>query len=760
MERARSIWQRLARLVSVLLVLSLGIFATGTAHADARTEARAHFKKGMELVTEKKFEEGAAELTKAYGILPHPNVLFNIAKAYEEGNNLEKAIEFFKKYEDTNPPDKSEVGLTITNLEARLRAATAPPTPTPTPTPTPPPTPAPAPASTTERPKPPPPRPPPPKPEEEDVRTEDVFAEKAVTASRGSASPLDAPNSLSIITEQDIRLSGITKVPELLRRLAGIDIMEVTGGQTEVSARGFNQRLSNKTLVLVDGRSVYIDILGATLWQALSIGVEDIERIEVVRGPGSALYGADAFNGVVNIITKRPGEGKNGAVGGYGTQGQTHGSLFTTGSEGFFSWRAAAGYDYLPRWSREVPNGRSDIVLGTQDQVQSARTTRIDFRTRERLGKDVNLNVGGGLTQGSLEVLGIGPLNDIVLPNIAMTDVTTSLESEHVDARVFWNRFRTDNVLNVNTIGQSTLPSRAEENVVDTEIQGKYSIKITDTVQNDIRIGANYRYKNVGWTYLDRRRVENHVAAFVHNELRIGKYVGIVGDYRGDYVPYLDEFVHSPRGAVLVHPTKLSTIRGSVGTAFRAPTFLESYLDIPIQLPVNGGSLVSQGVRSDDPSFKLHAERIVSAELGYLTQDSDVITVDTAFYYNRVDNLIQLAAIRPVTASDVQSGIAGLDTQTGLYPLFFGGFENQCQRFDVYGAELGARAYPVEGLDVYANYTLNLAKQDNSQCSPERLVVITDDQRTSAHKLNAGVQLRTQAGFDGEVDFHFVSDQT
>ena len=99
-----------------------------------------------------------------------------------------------------------------------------------------------------------------------DLKTEEVFEETVVTASRAAQSPLDAPNSTSIITEQDIRLSGITQIPELLRRLAGVDIMETTGAQTEVSLRGFNQRLSNKVLVLVDGRSVYVDLLGATFW--------------------------------------------------------------------------------------------------------------------------------------------------------------------------------------------------------------------------------------------------------------------------------------------------------------------------------------------------------------------------------------------------------------------------------------------------------------------------------------------------------------
>src|SRR4029077_8115275 len=93
----------------------------------------------------------------------------------------------------------------------------------------------------------------------EGLKTEEVFEETVVTASKAAQNPLDAPNSTSIITEQDIRLSGITKIPELLRRLAGVDIMETTSAQTEVSLRGFNQRLSNKVLVLVNGRSVYVD---------------------------------------------------------------------------------------------------------------------------------------------------------------------------------------------------------------------------------------------------------------------------------------------------------------------------------------------------------------------------------------------------------------------------------------------------------------------------------------------------------------------
>ena len=540
--------------------------------------------------------------------------------------------------------------------------------------------------------------------------------------------------------------------------------MEVTGADTQVSLRGFNQRLSNKILVLVNGRSVYIDLLGSTFWQSLSIGVEDIERIEVVRGPGSALYGADAFNGVVNIITKAPGEGKSGINVGYGDHNQTHGSLWATGRDKEFAWRASAGYDYLPRWSREVPPGRADVQLYKSDQESASRTSRIDLRGSRRITEDVTVGLGGGLSQGSLEILGIGPLNDINLSEFTASDVTATLTSKHIEARVFWNRFRTPFALNAAQFGQTLLPGRADQNVVDSEVQYLGQFETGRDIRHDLHVGVAYRYKDVSWTYLDRQRFEHHESLFVHDEIKIGEKFGIVGDYRLDYVPYLARFVQSPRGTVLFHPTKQSTIRGIVATAFRTPTFLESYLNIPVQLPFAGGALLSEGVRSDDPSFKVKAENNFTAELGYLNQESDLFVFDSAFFYNRATNLIQLAPNRPVTVGDLAAGLGKADPQTGFSPLFLGGFDNQCQIYNVYGGEVGLRTFPVEGLDVYANYTLNLVNQDNSQCSQAQQATIVKDERTSAHKVNAGVQLRTSKpgnpGFDGSIDFHYVSEQT
>jgi iron complex outermembrane receptor protein len=754
---------RTATFLTALALTTAGaaVLLPSVAHADARTEARVHFKKGMEAIAAGRYDVGIAELKQAYEISPHPNVLYNIARAHAEAGDLDSAIDAFRLYLETNPADKEEISTVLKTLDARrdrqreaARQATQTPAPPdgptpPAPTPTTPPTPAPA-----------PPVPPPAAPASTklDAKTEDVFAESIVTASKGAQSPVESSSSTSIITEQDIRLSGITRIPELLRRLAGIDIMEVTGGQTEVSVRGFNQRLSNKTLVLVDGRSVYLDLLGATLWQTLSIGVEDIARIEVVRGPGSALYGADAFNGVVNIITKKPGDGKNGVALGYGSQAWTHGSLWASGRDGDVAYRAGAGYDYLPRWSREVPNGRADVRTGTGDQVQSARTIRLDVRGTRRLGKLGTFGIGGGLTQGAVEVLGIGALNDVVLPELYSSDVTTYLSTEHVDARVFWNRLRASTSLNAAYVGQSLLPTRAEQNVIDAEVVAKARTELGGKMRNDLRLGGAYRYKDITWTYLDQRRVEHHYGVFLHDELHLADPISLAVDYRVDWVPYLEQFQQSPRGAVLIHPSKQSTIRASVATAYRKPTFLESYLRLPVQLPITGAGQFSEGVRREDPGYIVNAERILSAEVGYINQDSDAFAIDTSLYYNRASGLIQLASNRPLTVADSQRA-GQQDTATGLYPIALGGWENQCQAYNVYGAEAGVRTFPTEGLDLYGSYTLNVVQQDNAGCTADQLQRIVSDQRTSVHKLNAGVQIRTKIGVDGSMDFHYVAPQ-
>ncbi len=757
--------RRIAARIAAGLALGAVFLTSSGARADERTEARAHFRKGMAAIAEGKYDLGIEELKSAYDILPHPNVLYNIARAYVDTGDLDDAVIYYKRYLEGAPKDRDEVAQIVASLEERIRkqqamlieaqqvAPAAPAANGPgagaTPTPG---APAAAPeaaavaAATAPAPG--------------ELKTEQVFEETVVTASRSAQSPLDAPNSTSIITEQDIRLSGITKIPELLRRLAGVDIMETTGAQTEVSLRGFNQRLSSRVLVLIDGRSVYVDLVGATFWTALPVGVEDIERIEVVRGPGSALYGADAFNGVINIITKAPGTGDSGVNVGYGSENAAHGSIWATGRDGELAYRVSAGYDYLPRWSQEVDPGRSDLTLANPDQNTSGRIVRFAASATRSIGKDVTIGLDGSYTDGIAEILGVGAVNDQLLDTVTPS-LTAYAKGKHFEARVFWNFYHGTEESNAAYVGQSLLPALYNLHIVDGEAQYIGRFETGRGIEHDLHVGAEYRLKALSWSYDLQNETENHFGLFLHDEVKLGPKFAVVGDYRADYVPYLERIVQSPRGSILFHPSKQSTIRGIVATAFRTPNFLESYIGLPVTLPASGANLISESQRPDQPNFRLQPEQIFTTEVGYLNSESDSFTFDSAFFYNHADNLIDIAPSRPVTVGNLANSNVptGLDESTGSYPIFFSNFENQCQKFNVYGAELGVRVFPVEGLDFYGNTTLMDVKQDNSNCSVEQAALLKTDQRTSALKVNGGVQLRTKFGLNGSVDVHYVSPQ-
>ncbi|WP_437670914.1 TonB-dependent receptor domain-containing protein [Sorangium sp. So ce131] len=763
-----------ARRLSACAVLVAAIAAARGARADARTEARLHFRAGMDLIAQKQFDEGIKQLQKANEILPHPNVVFNIARAHAEAGNIEQAIASYREYLASDPPDREQVARILEQLEQRLaaqRAATAP-EPQPPPAPAAQPAPAqPAPGEAPAQPAGAPPaapgagaaaaRPAPGRGAAGETsrivgaaRTEDVYQETVVTASRGAQSPLDSPNSTTIVTRQDIRLSGMTRIPELLRRVAGMDVMQITGGDENVSMRGFNSRLANKLLVLVNGRTVKNDVLGSTFWEALSIDVDQIERIEVVRGPGSALYGADAFAGIVNIITIEPGAGKSGFRAGYGDHQQGYGSVWASAREGDFAYRLSAGYTRYPRWTREVADDRIDLETSGQDQDLGAQNVRIDLRASQRLGPRRELEVGAGYARSELDIYGIGPFNDYNL-EVTNADVAVAYLSENLNARTYYSLLDGASQLNAAYLGHTLYAGRPLQHIVNAELEFVKSLRAPAPVAHDFHIGLGYRLKATEWSYLDDDTpIENHASVFLQDSMRLGERFTIVASGRLDYVPYLERLIPSPRGSFIFKPTPRQAIRVSGSTAFRSPTALEAYVDLPIQLALPGVELLSTTrapVRSD---FILDPEQIITAEASYLNQQSDYFEFEVTAYYNRVSNLIVLAEPQPTTLSQRAEGLGGLNPETGRYTSGFGGFENQCDVYHVVGGELGGRLYPVEGLDLFANYALNLSEQQRpGGCSA------LEDKRTSQHKVNAGVQVRTPIGVDGEITFHYQSAQ-
>ncbi len=795
--RARSLARRVLGGASIALSL---VFASSQAFAGEKEEARRHFKTGMEAISNGQYEKGIKELQQAYEILPHPNVLYNIARAYAESGDLESAVKIYRQYLAGNPPDKEDIETVVRALESRLaksKAAAAaaaaaangggdtgktgtgdtgktePGTgdagktgtgdtgktgtgdtgktgatgtgdtgkagagDTGKATPV---------GAT--------------KTELGSSKEEDVYEEKVVTASKAAQSPLDAPSSTVVITEQDIRLTGITQIPELLRRVAGIDIMQTAPSDYNLSIRGFNQRISNKLLVLVDGRSVYLDFLGTTFWDGLSINVEDIERIEVVKGPGSALYGADAFTGVVNIITRSPGEGKSGVSASVGSQngaplGVFRGALWATGRSAGWNYRISSGYDQMPNWSREASDARTDLTYFNKDLNLGSRVIRADARLTRSLAKDVTLGFGGGFTDIGAKVFqGEGALYETAARAV-LGDLTGFVTSKNLSFRSFLNFLQADAAQAQNYIGEPAYLTDVRQNVWDNELQYGNEIDIGPT-KHDLRVGLGYRLKTIRWSWLSSSDLsENHFNGYLQDSVRIGDKFIVVGSIRGDYVPYLQKVIPSPRGAIIYKRTKDDAIRLSVSSAFRKPSYLESYLDFPVQTPLVGAEVLSQAHRSDNPGFIVQQENVFSTEIGYQNLASDYFAFDVAAYYNRVSNLIVFDNLRPQTPSTVAGGADDYGQARGRYAAFFSGFTNDCQVYNSYGGEVAVRTFPISGLDVYGSYAFN----NVDVSAPGGCVKTLSDQRTSHHKITAGAQVRTAVGIDFAADFWYQSSQ-
>src|SRR5688572_9408547 len=134
-----------------------------------------------------------------------------------------------------------------------------------------------------------------------------------VSTVSGRDEPLSrAAASVYVISGEDIRRSGALSLPEALRLAPNLQVARPDANQYAISARGFNSTLANKLLVLIEGRTVYSPLFSGTFWEAQDVLLEDVERIEVISGPGATLWGANAVNGVINVITRRASETPGG----------------------------------------------------------------------------------------------------------------------------------------------------------------------------------------------------------------------------------------------------------------------------------------------------------------------------------------------------------------------------------------------------------------------------------------------------------------
>ena len=753
-------WPRPACLRALVAV---AVLIPALAHADARVEARRHFKTGMALIADGKLDDGIAELLEAYGIRPHPNVLFNIGRAYEAAGRLGDAATYYQRYLDARPPDAEKVRAMLARLEAQLPAKKPEP----------------------DEPKKPPERVAGPQVDEATVKRLTELAERleravekaearvaepvaaepkataptavseedfgvpyeetVVAASRRAQATLDAPNAITVITGDEIRASGLSSLPEILRRVPGAEVMGMGTSSANVSFRGFNQRIANKVLVLVDGRPEYQDFLGVTLWPVLPVGLEEIERVEVIRGPGSALYGANAMLGVVNIITRSPGTGPAAEFSGFAGSAHLAGGSFVASGGDKLRFRASVGYQQGDKYTRDYAQNRADVASNIDDPNLGVRSARANLTAFYAFNRDFSVALSGGINRLFTELYGLGLLRNFYLDGLggyAKLDFTGG----PVKVRFFWNHSQFSAGPQFEPIGQRSLLTTVDTNVFDGEALFQKEFQLAGT--HVIALGVSGRFKGVNWGYIGARKEELHAAAFVQDEWRIIKPLTLVASYRVDRHPLLDKgqpgYAQSPRVSLVLRPFESHALRGSFATAFRQPTFLESYMDIRTPVPgVTGASVLTQGNR------ELRPERLYSFELGYRGELPRLgLTVDLTGYWNIVSDLIVLSAVNPVAPGDA------FDAVSQSFLLGSSQFSNDAETYTARGGELGLTWNATKGLDLRASAALQsvVANSGAKVCGPCSQAPVA--------KVNAGFIYRTPVNLDLSADLSLVTGTT
>ncbi len=801
-------------LLTAVLGLALATLSL-PAHADPKDDARRHFAAGLEAARSGEYEVALQRFLAAQNAYPHPATLYNIARAYADMEDLENALAYYRLYQDAAPDKAADVDPVIQVLEARLgQSASIPTTPGPAPsagadtdadgprivvggateeelarlqsiamelealtealktraeeeaaaavTDTGPDAvdPTEGPDSTD--------------PDATDPSTgpdgtpidpetglpelpdagflADAYEKLVVTASRVGQDPLDSPSTLTVLTAEDIRLSGATSLPDVLRRVVGVDVMSLASGQQDVSIRGFNRELSNKVLILIDGRSTYLDFLGATLWATLPVAVDEIERVEVIRGPGSAVYGANAVTGVINIITKTPGETPETVFrGSGGTNGYGQGTVYTNQRIGRTSFRLSGGYRQLGRWAKSAevldrPGADDDAQVSplVDDEDIGVRVLTANARVDRSIGNKGYVSAQGGLSRAdTVEFYNIGALGNYVIDDEEHHYVRADAGYDVLHFRAFWNHDEGETDSYVSQKGARSLFGRYRVDTVDLELEAPLSFS-TGPIDHVLNVGVGYRRLNTRFSYLaggfETPYVQNHYRGFLNEEARIGK-LRVVGSLRIDNHPLLElQETISPRGAVIYRLFDKTSLRATAGTAFRQPTNIESYMDFNLPSTADGAYIRDFG------SETLAPERITTVELGVHDESTYFHAADVVVYYNRVTNLIFLDEVTP--------GIAPFDPDNNGFQAGTTGWINQDEVYDALGVEAEVETYPIDGLDIFAN----LAVQSIRETAPDGTSV--RDGSSSLVKVNLGAAYRTPWRIDISASAQFVGAQT
>jgi len=458
---------------------------------------------------------------------------------------------------------------------------------------------------------------------------EDLMKVEVTTVSKRAQPLSKAPAAVTVITSEEIRRSGMTNVPDLLRMVPGLAVANIDSNAWAITARGFNGQFANKLLVMIDGRSVYTPLFSGVYWDVQDLLLEDIDRIEVVRGPGGTLWGANAVNGVINIITKEAAQTQGLLVSGLAGNVDRFQGAMRYGGEISESVHYRAYVKYL---NRDDFGDRGGIPAHDQWDVGRGGF-RADWQATDADRVTLQGDYYNGETEETSLLLSQSD-NDISGGN-AIAGWTHTI-SEHSDfgLRLWYDGTERDGDL-----------LSEHRDTFDAEFQHHFRL----FTRHDLVWGAGYRLtadqidSSSGVVFDPETRTVQLANAFLQDEISVVEdLLALTVGTKLEYNDYTHlEFL--PNARVLLTPWERHSFWAAVSRAVRAPSRAENdvVLLVPSASPPPNFSQLN-GDRGFD------AEELLAFELGYRAQPLARVSFDVAGYYNIYDDLRSLEPRAPL----------------------------------------------------------------------------------------------------------------
>jgi len=478
-----------------------------------------------------------------------------------------------------------------------------------------------------------------------ELSPEQLFQATVVSASKTSEKLMDAPAAIFVLTNEDIIRSGATSIPDALRQVPGVQVAQINANNWAVSIRGFNGALANKLLVLVDGREVYDPLFSGVYWDIQDLVLEDIDRIEVVRGPGASLWGANAVDGVINIITKKA-EDTQGNLLSFTNGNQAHAIVEgrhggTLGDDGYY--RVYGKYVNLA--DEETPSNANSH----DGQTEERSGFRADWKNPASSKDDYTF-------QGDAYQSNDGDLRSVP----TFTAPFSQLQTEHIGASGGNMLGRWTHTLSEDS--HFTLQSYADYSTRDQIIIGDQRTNFDVDAQYElpaqgahkIIVGGGYRYSFDELTaspyasFTNDGEATNLLSGFVQDKITLEPKTWFLtlgskfehNDFTG--------FEIQPSARLQWQPDETQMVWSSISRAVRTPSRLEHDLTLnEAVLPVAG--LPAELLLRPDPD--LQSEKLVAYEVGYRNQLTPKVLVDLTAFYNDYQSLSTLSFQTPSFAS-------------------------------------------------------------------------------------------------------------